>query len=190
MFWAYIAEQYGQEKIVDFAKNYSSSLWFLALNTASKKVFQGKNFYQLKREWKAYLTEKYSKEKARLESEGLTPLTEIKKIKDGSLFSPTLGRDGKTLLYVIKIILVGPSLGCLIWRQERIKNYLRKSATNIVSPRTEKKSRSAESQNINVGIIILIFTNWIWRPKNPSALPKGKGPSIPIIPPTETKLFM
>lgn len=100
MFWAFLAEQYGQDKIVEFAKNYSSSLWFLGLNTSSKKVFQGKNFYQLKREWKAHLTQKYAKEKTQLESLGLTPLTEIKKINDGTLHSPTLSRDGKTLLYV------------------------------------------------------------------------------------------
>jgi WD40 repeat protein len=72
----------------------------LALNTSSKKVFAGKNFYQLKREWKAALTEKYAKEKLQLEAQGLTPLSEIKTIKDGTLSLPTLSRDGKRLLYV------------------------------------------------------------------------------------------
>lgn len=100
MFLAYLADTYGQDKIVDFVKNYSSSLWFLGLNTSSKKVFAGKNFYRLKNEWEARLKEKYFKEKNQLETQGLTPLQLIISINDGTLDSPTLSRDGKYLLYV------------------------------------------------------------------------------------------
>lgn len=97
-FWAYLADTYGQDKVVEFSKRYSDSIWLFSLNNKARKTFDNKNFFMLHREWKAGLTEKFEKLRQELVSEGLTPLEEIKQIK-GVISNPTLSRDGKYLLY-------------------------------------------------------------------------------------------
>lgn len=98
MFWTYLGDTYGQDKLVEWFHRYSNSMWLFSLNNKARKTWNDKNFLMLRREWKAYLTEKYNKQKAEVEAKGLTNLTEIKHIK-GNLDNPTVSRDGKKIIY-------------------------------------------------------------------------------------------
>jgi len=97
-FWAFLAEKYGQDKLVEFAHRYSNSVWLFSLNNKARKTWDHKNFLKLKAEWKAYLTEKYAKVQQDVTAQGLTTLTDIQHIK-GSLDNPTVSPDGSYLIY-------------------------------------------------------------------------------------------
>lgn len=99
MFWTYLADTYGQDKVVEFSKRYSDSIWLFSLNNKARKTFGNKNFLKLKTEWKNFLTEKYTKQKNEIEAKGRTQLTEIYRNKKGSINNPTLSPDGKKLIY-------------------------------------------------------------------------------------------
>jgi hypothetical protein len=98
MFWTWLADTYGQDKLAEWFHRYSDSMWLFSLNNKARKTWDNKNFFKLRREWKQYLTEKYSKQKAELEAKGLTPLTELKHIK-GNLENPAISRDGQSIVY-------------------------------------------------------------------------------------------
>jgi WD40 repeat protein len=98
-FWTYLADKYGQDKVYEFSKRYSDSVWLFSLNNKARKTFDNKNFFKLHREWKAELTEKYQAQRREIETEGLTALNDIKQIQ-GNLQHPTLSRDGKYLIYL------------------------------------------------------------------------------------------
>lgn len=97
-FWSYLAETYGQDKIADFSHRYSNSWWLFSLNDKAKATFAGKSFFELRREWKKFLEEKYAVQKRALEVSGFTPLETVKKIR-GVVENPTWSPDGKILFY-------------------------------------------------------------------------------------------
>ncbi|MDX1386873.1 MAG: hypothetical protein R3257_04730, partial [bacterium] len=113
MFWTWLADTYGADVVRDFSKRYSDSLWLFSLNNKARKVFGNKNFLKLKKEWKEFLTQKYTKQKIELEAEGLTPLSDVKIFKKGALFHPTLSPDGKKLLYSKKSYYKKPEIRIL-----------------------------------------------------------------------------
>ncbi len=98
MFWTWLADKYGQDTLVEFAHRYSNSMWLFSLNNKARKTYDNKNFFRLHKEWETFLTEKFTKQKAELEAQGLTPLTDVMHIK-GNLDNPTLSPDGKTIIY-------------------------------------------------------------------------------------------
>ena len=98
-FWDYLATTYGQDKIVEFSKRYSNSMWLFSLNNKARKTFEDKNFYKLHKEWKEFLTKKYQAQKQEVEAKGLTSLGDLAHVDQGSLGEPTLSPDGKFVLY-------------------------------------------------------------------------------------------
>ncbi|MDL1871668.1 hypothetical protein FBR05_05640 [Deltaproteobacteria bacterium PRO3] len=97
-FWAYLADTYGQDTVVEFSKRYSNSMWLFSLNNKARKTFGGKNFFKLHDEWKASLKEKYAKQRQEVEAKGLSSLSEVRHYK-GSLSNPTLSPDGQIIIY-------------------------------------------------------------------------------------------
>ncbi|KAB2837511.1 hypothetical protein F9K50_10895, partial [bacterium] len=97
-FWAYLADTYGQDTVVEFSKRYSNSMWLFSLNNKARKTFGGKNFFKLHDEWKASLKEKYDKQRQEVEAKGLSSLSDVRHYK-GSLSNPTLSPDGQTIIY-------------------------------------------------------------------------------------------
>jgi len=98
MFWNYLAEKYGEEKIIEFAHRYSNSMWLFSLNNKARKTYGNENFFKLHDEWKSFLSQKYNDQKAELEAKGLTNLQDLQHIK-GSLENPALSPDGKYVVY-------------------------------------------------------------------------------------------
>lgn len=99
MFWTYLAETYGMDKVREFSKRYSDSLWLFSLNNKARKTFQNKNFLKLKKEWEEHLKSKYIPLKNKLEAQGLTEFNTLQTSKSGSLTQPTLSHDGRYLIY-------------------------------------------------------------------------------------------
>ena len=98
-FWDYLTTTYGQDKVVEFSKRYSNSMWLFSLNNKARRTFDDKNFYKLHKEWKEFLTKKYQAQKQEVEAKGLTSLGNVAHLDRGSLGEPTLSRDGKFLVY-------------------------------------------------------------------------------------------
>ncbi len=101
MFWSYLADTYGQDKVFEYAKRYGDSLWLFAINHKARKTFNDKNFYQLHREWQASLTQKYEKLEQQMTAKGLTPFKQLKQI-EGLLEHPTLSPDGQWIAYTYR----------------------------------------------------------------------------------------
>ncbi|MCE9624326.1 MAG: hypothetical protein K8R69_02560, partial [Deltaproteobacteria bacterium] len=97
-FWAYLADTYGQDKIVEFSHRYSNSMWLFSLNNKARKTFAGKNFYKLHDEWKEVLTQTYMKQKQEVEAKGVTATSDVRHM-DGNLSNPTVSPDGQWIVY-------------------------------------------------------------------------------------------
>lgn len=97
-FWEWLADRYGEDTIQKYMKKYSSGLWLFSLNNKAKKVY-GKSFYQLWKDWKQDLTEKYGFVSKALEKEGLTPLVPLVH-DDGNLSYATPVPDNKGYAYI------------------------------------------------------------------------------------------
>lgn len=98
-FWQYLADTYGDDKIMEFIQRYGDSVWVFSLNNKARKTFgDRKHFVKLWREWKESLEKKYGQVKEELTAKGLTNLETLVHIK-GNLFAPTLSPDGKKLIY-------------------------------------------------------------------------------------------
>ncbi len=98
MFWTWLGETYGADTLNEWFHRYSNSMWIFSLNNKARKVYGNKNFYKLRKEWMAFLTDKYQKQKTEVEAKGLTGLQEIRHIK-GNLENPTLSPDGQWIVY-------------------------------------------------------------------------------------------
>ena len=111
-FLEYLADTYGEDKIIEFNRRTSRSPWIGAVNRQSKKVF-GKSFYKLWDEWHAFLTKKYQAEFAHFEE---TPSEVLKAPqKKGSLLElPAFSVDGRFLYFVAS----DPHHATHLWRQE------------------------------------------------------------------------
>ncbi|MCP5467759.1 MAG: PD40 domain-containing protein [Deltaproteobacteria bacterium] len=140
MFWSYLADTYGQEKVFEYAKRYSESLWLFAVNHKARKTFEDKNFYQLHREWKASLTQRYEKVRQELNGQGLTELKQLKGI-EGNLMHPTLSPDGQWLAYTYRDDYNNPEI-----RQMRVDGSEDQILANKVS--ADQMSFSPDGQKI------------------------------------------
>ncbi len=109
-FWQYLADTYGEEKLLEFSHQVGRSLWFYSFNAQAKKVFisaegRGKKLSELWEDWKESLQKKYWAAKARMEPAGLREGELFLQPKAGESFSlPTLSPDGKTLVYLASSI--------------------------------------------------------------------------------------
>jgi hypothetical protein len=72
----YLVETYGWDKFLEFNKRVQGSILLTMVNHHARNVYH-KTFYELWREWKRTLEEKYSGLKSKLEQEGLTPKDEV-----------------------------------------------------------------------------------------------------------------
>ncbi len=98
-FWQFLADRYGEEKIIEFSHRYGASLRFLMLNSQAKKVF-GKSFYRLWDEWKSTLEERYRSVKEELEKKGLNEGDVFLKPQKGESFTlPVISKDGRKIAY-------------------------------------------------------------------------------------------
>lgn len=75
-FFMWLADKYGEDRITKYTEEYASGLWLFSLNNKARRVW-GKSFYQLWDEWQQDLVAKYTPERERLSSEGLTPLEDL-----------------------------------------------------------------------------------------------------------------
>lgn len=120
-FLEYIADNYGEEKLMDFHNHVARSPLLYGLNHQARKVFsdirfeprkvhnryervrkkgtpRSKSFYNMWNEWKARLEKEYAEVKEKVMAEGLT---EFKKIatEETVLSSPAVSPDGRYLAY-------------------------------------------------------------------------------------------
>ena len=120
-FMHYLADKYGEEKLMEFHRKMGRSPFLYMINHEAKKVFEpaqfesrrvhnrysrakkegapeAKTFYDIWNDWRSELLEKYAGEKARLEAEGLTEFEVV--AKGGTILSsPAVSPDGKYLAY-------------------------------------------------------------------------------------------
>jgi len=69
-FCSYLAEKYGEEKLVDFLHRYSGQIIPFRMDNAARETFGG-NFSGLWSEWRSSLEEKYLRQKHEIESVGI-----------------------------------------------------------------------------------------------------------------------
>ncbi len=98
-FWNYLAETYGRDKIAQFSHKYGASLWFFSLNNKAKRVF-GKYWYQLWRDWKGHLRQRYAKEIAAYRNSQRQQGRPLVTSKKGFYSAPAWNREGTELAYV------------------------------------------------------------------------------------------
>lgn len=99
-FLQYLIDTYGEDKFLEFDRRVRSSPMLAMLNHQSRAVYK-KTLYELWREWKRMLSERYARDRERIEAEGLTPIEPVvKSIRDRQLFVPTPSPDGTKLAYV------------------------------------------------------------------------------------------
>lgn len=97
MFYQWLAEKYGEKKLVDVSHLYSGTIPFLIDLPAI--VVYGKPWFMLWEDWVGHLKEKYHRQKEQIESKPLTnsvPLTS----RGYGISSPTFSPDGQRLAYV------------------------------------------------------------------------------------------
>ena len=99
-FWKFLAESYGEERLMEFSHRYGRSLWFFSLNNKAKKTF-GKSFHGLWQDWKQALEERYAPLKNRLASEGLKEGEDWLQPNNGESFSQPVYADGGRRLYYV-----------------------------------------------------------------------------------------
>lgn len=96
-FLQYLADNYGEERIMEFSKLYSSRMIPFRMNAAAKKVF-GKNFIKLWDEWRTSIEAKYSVQAEMIRKRSLT---ESKALTDMGFMhqSPEFTPDGKSIIF-------------------------------------------------------------------------------------------
>ena len=120
-FSKYLVENYGEDKFIEFQHRVSRSPLLWAVNHHARHVFndieyqtdkahtrynrvrkdgtpRSKTFYDIWNEWQAKLTEQYSKDIAKIESEGVTDLSVVAS-GETVLSNPSVSPDGKWLAY-------------------------------------------------------------------------------------------
>lgn len=97
MFYKWLAEEYGEEKLVEVSRLYSATIPF-AVDLPALVVY-GKPWFMLWEEWISYLEERYWEQREEIESiplTGSTPLT----YRGYRISSPTFSPDGGSIAYV------------------------------------------------------------------------------------------
>ena len=101
-FVVYLVQKYGEDKFIEFNRRIQSSPLLTMMNHDARNVYH-KTFYELWREWKEYLTEKYKKEEQGLEKEGLTITEPVVKPSWNEQFNnPVISPDAKKLAYSLE----------------------------------------------------------------------------------------
>lgn len=112
-FFQWLADNYGEDRMYRYMKEYGSTLWFFSLNSKARRVYD-KNFYKLWKEWQESLNQKYSEFKTQLESKGLTPFQayeinvdhesrNIRNLYKNAIFSyPHFNPESSKLSYILK----------------------------------------------------------------------------------------
>lgn len=92
-FFQWLAEKYGDDRIQKYMEEYASGLWIFSLNNKARRVF-GTSFYQLWKQWKQELTEKYTE--LRDDEEGRLTVFEPHIVdKHDQMEAYTTGPDGR-----------------------------------------------------------------------------------------------
>lgn len=92
-FFDWLAQKYGEDRMYQYQKEYSSSLWTFALNNKARRVYS-KSFYKLWDEFRADLTQTYEQQREVLNQSGLTLLSDVINTKDTQSYytlSPEVG---------------------------------------------------------------------------------------------------
>lgn len=96
-FLEWLANKYGEDKVTRYQRASARSLLFFMHNHHAKRIWK-KTFYQLWREWRGDMRDKYQQEIATISRDGLTPFETV--ASAGEVESaPALSPDGKTLVY-------------------------------------------------------------------------------------------
>lgn len=99
-FVQWLVEQYGEEKFMQLDRRIRSSILIGMLNHDARNVY-GKTMYELWREWRQDLNDRYAKKLAELEQQGITQPAEVivPTKRDGQYSDPALSPDGTMLVY-------------------------------------------------------------------------------------------
>lgn len=94
VFFDWMAQKYGEDRMYKYQKEYASSLWVFSLNNKARHVYS-KSFYKLWDEFKADLTQKYEAQKQSITALGLTALTPVIENKDSQrYYTPSPAGNG------------------------------------------------------------------------------------------------
>ncbi len=94
-FFMWLAEKYGEDRIIKYTQEYASGLWLFSLNNKARRVWN-KSFYQLWDEWQEDLKVKYSSQRDELSQAGLTSLEDVLSGEDQfSYLTPAPSGEGR-----------------------------------------------------------------------------------------------
>lgn len=100
-FLQWLSDTYGEDKLMKFDRRVRSSIMLTMINHQARNVY-GKTFYELWREWKKVLEDRYTKELEAIKVNGLTrvePFFESK--RDDQLSAPTISKLGDKIIYTV-----------------------------------------------------------------------------------------
>ncbi len=96
-FLEWLAHKYGEEKVTRYQRASARSLLFFMHNHHAKRIWK-KSFYQLWREWRTDMREKYQQEIAAISQDGLSPFSTVADAGETNA-APALSPDGRQLVY-------------------------------------------------------------------------------------------
>lgn len=113
-FTQWLVDTYGVDKFKKLDKRIRSSIMLGFLNHQTRNVY-GKTFYELWNEWRQDLIDEYRKERASIESQGLSAPQEIvlKTERDKQYGIPTVSPNGRYLVYQVTSPHSKPSIWML-----------------------------------------------------------------------------
>lgn len=139
-FIEYLVDTYGWKKFWEFNKRIQSSIMLSMVNHQARNVYH-KTFYELWREWKASLEEKYTNLEKKLTSEGITAMQDVVLPRwEGQFSDPVPSPDGKRLAY----IAYGPHYA----KQIKIKDLETGEEKRIVKKKVVSLAWSPDSKKI------------------------------------------
>ncbi|OGQ04389.1 MAG: hypothetical protein A3F82_04415 [Deltaproteobacteria bacterium RIFCSPLOWO2_12_FULL_44_12] len=111
-FMQYLKERFGEEKFQAFHKKTQRNFFIGAINSHARTLF-GKSFYELWKDWKKELEEKYEGWESNVRQKGLTEVERFLSGKE-SFYLPTFSRDGEKLAYVT----LSPRKASTLWLKD------------------------------------------------------------------------
>ena len=97
VFYQYLAEKYGEEKIAEVSRSYSGRIVPFLLNTNFKNVL-GKDLYELWWEWEDELNSRYEQQLKMIQEKGITPARRLTHRGYG-IRGPKYSPDGSFIAY-------------------------------------------------------------------------------------------
>lgn len=92
-FFDWLAQKYGEDRMYQYQKEYSSSLWTFALNNKARRVYS-KSFYKLWDEFRDEMAQTYEQQRQDVSESGLTFMNDVINTKDTQSYytvSPEVG---------------------------------------------------------------------------------------------------